>query len=206
MSETLSVVGAGRGGKALGRCLPDLGWRIGVVTTQSIPTARAAVRAIGAGDPADQLTSGVLASKVVLIATPDRVIADVAGDLAQLGGNEWLGKVVLHTSGALDTSPLQALSDAGAETGSIHPMQTFSGQSVPDLTGAVFGIDGTPAALKVTRNMIRRIGGVAVRLSGGNKAAHRSGGSCLSGHVQPRFWAPSRPRTPHEFVSEEAAL
>src|SRR5258708_27835978 len=106
MSETLSIVGAGRVGKALGRCLHDLGWRIGVVTTQSIPTARAAVRAIGAGHPADQLTRGVLASKVLLIATPDRVIAEVASDLAQLGGNEWLGKVVGDTSGAPGPSPL----------------------------------------------------------------------------------------------------
>ncbi len=49
MSETLSIVGAGRVGKALGRCLHDLGWGIGFVATRSIPTARAAVRAIGAG-------------------------------------------------------------------------------------------------------------------------------------------------------------
>jgi len=205
MSETLSIVGAGRVGKALGRCLHDLGWRIGVVTTKSIPTARAAVRAIGAGHPADQLTSGVLASKVVLIATPDRVIADVAKDLAQLGGNEWLGKVVLHTSGALDTSPLRALSDAGAETGSIHPMQTFSGQSVPDLTGAVFGIDGSPAALKVTRNMIRRIGGVAVRLSGGNKAAYHAAGSFASGHVLAVLETATRLLMAQGFTRREAA-
>src|SRR5258708_11114447 len=114
MSETLSIVGAGRVGKALGRCLHDLGWRIGVVTTQSIPTARAAVRAIGAGHPADQLTSGVLASKVVLIATPDRAIADVARDLAQLGGNEWLCEVVLHPSSPVGNLPSSAPSDAGA--------------------------------------------------------------------------------------------
>src|SRR5258705_9580505 len=106
MSETLSIVGAGRVGKALGRCLHDLGWHIGIVTTQSIPTARAAVRAIGAGHPADELTSGVLASKVVLIATPDRVIADVADDLAQLGGNEWLCNVVFQTRGRLGHLPL----------------------------------------------------------------------------------------------------
>src|ERR1700730_15640334 len=104
MSETLSIVGAGRVGKALGRCLHDLGWHIGVVTTQSIPTARAAVRAIGAGHPAHQLTRSLLVSKVVLIATPDRVIMDVAGDLAQLGGNEWLCNGGVHPSGAPDTS------------------------------------------------------------------------------------------------------
>jgi len=183
MLESLSIVGAGRVGKALGRSLHDLGWRIGVVTTQSLSTARAAVRAIGAGHPADELTRQVLASKVVLIATPDRVIMRVAADLAERGDREWLGKVVLHTSGALDTSPLRALAQAGAETGSLHPMQTFSGQSVPKLAGTVFGIEGTPAALKVARKMIRQVGGVAVRLSRGNKAAYHAAGSFACGHV-----------------------
>src|SRR5712664_2912715 len=164
MPETLSIVGAGRVGKALGRCLHDLGWRVGVVATRSIPTARAAVRAIGAGDPADHLTRQVLASKVVLIATPDDGIEDVATGLAHLGGNEWRDKVVLHTSGSLDSSVLGPLADAGAETGSIHPMQTFSGQSVPDLAGCVFGIEGSPKAMKVARKMIRQTGGQVLAL------------------------------------------
>src|SRR5882672_11219625 len=183
MSETLSIVGAGRVGKALGRCLHDLGWNVGVVATRSIPTAREAVRAIGAGDPADHLTRQVLASKVVLMATPDDVIADVATDLAHLGGDEWRDKVVLYTSGSLDPSVLKPLADAGAETGSIHPMQTFSGQSVPDLAGCMFGIEVSPKATKVARKMIRQIGGVPVRLSGGNKAAYHAAGSFASGHV-----------------------
>jgi predicted short-subunit dehydrogenase-like oxidoreductase (DUF2520 family) len=183
MSETLSIVGAGRVGKALGRCLHELGWRVGVVVTRSTPTARAAVRAIGAGHPEDRLTCRILASDVVLVATPDSVIADVAADLAHLSGNEWRGKVVLHTSGALDSTALRALADAGAETGSIHPMQTFSGQNVPDLAGRVFGIDGSPVARKVARKMIRQIGGVAVRLSGANKAAYHAAGSFACAHV-----------------------
>jgi len=177
MSETLSIVGAGRVGKALGRCLHDLGWHVGVVVTRSIPTAREAVRAIGGGQATVGLTRQVLASDVVLMATPDSVVADVADELAHLGGNEWHGKVVLHTSGALDSSPLQALADAGAATGSMHPMQTFSGQSMPHLAGCVFGIDGNPGALKVARKIIRQLGGVAVRLSGSNKAAYHAAGS-----------------------------
>src|SRR5882762_29741 len=183
MSETLSIVGAGRVGKALGRCLHDLGWPIGVVVTRSIPTAREAVRAIGGGHATVGLTRQVLASDVVLMATPDGVIADVAGELAQLGGNEWHGKVVPHTSGALDSSVLRVLADAGAATGAMHPMQTFSGQSVPDLAGCVFGIDGNLAALKVARKMIRQLGGVAVRLSGPNKAAYHVAGSFASAGV-----------------------
>ena len=183
MSDTLSIVGAGRIGRSLGRRLHELGWRVGVVTTRSVPTAREAVRAIGAGQAEDKLTSRLLASNVVLITTPDSAIEAVAAELAALGGKEWRGKVVLHTSGSLDVSVLRPLAEAGAATGSIHPMQTFSGQNIPDLKGLVFGIDGSSGALKIARKMIRQMGGVAVRLSGTNKAAYHAAGSFACAYV-----------------------
>src|SRR6266851_948507 len=131
MPETVSIVGAGRVGRSLGRRLHELGWRVGGVTGRSISTARAAVRAIGAGQPLDDPTHQILNSRVVLITTPDAAIEGVAKNLAQLGGKEWSGKIVLHTSGALDSSVLQPLADLGAATGSMHPMQTFSNQNFP---------------------------------------------------------------------------
>jgi predicted short-subunit dehydrogenase-like oxidoreductase (DUF2520 family) len=165
MSSAVAIVGAGRVGRALGRRLHDLGWDIGVVTTRSITTARAAVHAIGAGRPMDRLTSQVVAADVVLIATPDEAIRRVAEELAQIGGEEWRGKAVLHTSGALDSSELGPLARTGAATGSLHPMQTFSNQNMPELAGSMFGMEGSAAALRVARRMVRQMGGVAVRLS-----------------------------------------
>src|SRR5258708_20081921 len=61
MPETLSIVGAGHVGKALGRCLHDLGWRVGVVATRSIPTAPPAVPPIGPASPPDPPPRQVLA-------------------------------------------------------------------------------------------------------------------------------------------------
>jgi predicted short-subunit dehydrogenase-like oxidoreductase (DUF2520 family) len=177
MPETVSIVGAGRVGRALGRRLHELGWRVGGVTGRSISTARAAVRAIGAGQPLDGPTHQVLNSRVVLITTPDDAIEGVAKILARLGGKEWSGKVVLHASGALDSSVLQPLAELGAATGSMHPMQTFSNQNIPDLAKCIFGIDGCPTALQVARKMIHQMDGVAVRLSGTNKAAYHAAGS-----------------------------
>jgi predicted short-subunit dehydrogenase-like oxidoreductase (DUF2520 family) len=177
MSETVSIVGAGRVGRALGRRLHELGWRVGGVTGRSISTARAAVRAIGAGQALSGPSHQVLNSRVVLITTPDSAIEGVAENLARLGGKEWCGKVALHTSGSLDSSVLRPLADLGAATGSMHPMQTFSNQSIPDLAKCIFGIDGCPAALQVARKMIHQMGGVAVRLSGANKAAYHAAGS-----------------------------
>ena len=170
-------------GRALGRRLHELGWRVGGVTGRSISTARAAVRAIGAGQPLGGPTHQVLNSRVVLITTPDSAISEVAKNLAQLGGNEWAGKVVLHTSGSLDFHILQPLAELGAATGSMHPMQTFSSQNFPDLAQCIFGIDGAPAAMQMARKMIHQMGGVAVRLSGANKAAYHAAGTFACGYV-----------------------
>jgi predicted short-subunit dehydrogenase-like oxidoreductase (DUF2520 family) len=59
----------------------------------------------------------------------------------------------------------------------MHPMQTFSNQNIPDLAKCIFGIDGCPAALQVARKMIQQMDGVAVRLSGANKAAYHAAGT-----------------------------
>src|SRR5579872_5625858 len=111
----VAVVGAGRVGRALGQCLHEKGWRVGAVVARSLPSARAAVRAIGAGRPHAGISPDVLAARVVLIATPDDAIRGVAAELAallplrgamrigrprQAASSTWRGKIVLHTSGA----------------------------------------------------------------------------------------------------------
>ncbi len=170
-------------GCVLGRRLRELGWRIGPVVTRSAATARAAVRAIGAGAPYGSLTRRVLAADVVLLATPDRAIAAVAEQLAQIGGSEWRGKVVLHTSGALSHAVLAPLRRAGAATGTLHPMQTFGRRGAPNLDGVVFGLDGQPAALRLARRMARWFGGIPVRIEPVHKAAYHAAGGFAAQHT-----------------------
>jgi predicted short-subunit dehydrogenase-like oxidoreductase (DUF2520 family) len=148
-----------------------------------LASARAAVQAIGAGQALGMPTPKILNSKVILIATPDGAMESVAKNLSEIGGNSWRGKIVLHTSGSLDSSVLKPLADLGASTGTIHPIQTFSDQSIPDLSKVIFGIDGSPAAVQVARKMIRQMDGVAVRLSGANKAAYHAAGLFACGFV-----------------------
>ncbi len=191
-------------GRTLGRQLHQLGWRIGVLTGRSITSARASARVIGAGQPTDRITPQVLASRVVLISTPDSAIALVAKTLAELGGKEWRGKVVLHTSGAIDSAVLEPLGKLGAATGSMHPMQTFSDQSAPKLTGRVFGIEGSAAALKTARKIVRQLGGVAVSLSGKNKAAYHAAGSLACAHVLALVEAATRLLMAQGFTRRQA--
>lgn len=183
MSSTVSIVGAGRLGRVLGRALRRVDWKIGAVVTRSQSSARSAVRAIGGGIPLAGVSSRVLHANIILIATPDDAIAEVAAKLARIGGDEWRGKVVLHTSGALDDSVLAPLARRGAAVGSIHPLQTFSERSSPPLESIVFAIQGQSRAQRAARRVARAAGGVAVALRADAKATYHVAGTFASPYV-----------------------
>jgi predicted short-subunit dehydrogenase-like oxidoreductase (DUF2520 family) len=183
MAGTLAIIGAGRVGRALGRRLRELGWKIGAVVTTGEPSARRAVRSIGAGGAHARLTRQVLATQIILITTPDRALAQVAEELARIGAEELQGKIALHTSGALSSSVLAPIAKCGAAIGSMHPLQTFSGVGIPPLDGKVFAIEGEPAAVRVARQMVRSLGGVPVHIEGAKKPLYHAAGAMAAGNV-----------------------
>lgn len=183
MTRTISIVGAGRVGRTLGRRLRQLGWRVNAVVARSNTHARAAARWIGAGKPFGRVTADLLSADVILLSTPDSAIADVAKDLARIGGKSLKGKIVLHTSGGLDSSVLEPLARLGAPTGSIHPMQTFTGTKLPNLKGVAFAIEGAAAAQHAAKRIARELGGVPVTIHGAEKAAYHAAGTLAAGHT-----------------------
>src|SRR4030088_673278 len=162
MQNRLAIIGAGRVGRALGRRLREAGWKIDAVVTRSEASARRAVRFIGAGKACAGMTRQILASQVILIAVPDDEIAVVAQELARIGEEELRGRVILHTSGAMDSGALDAAQRKGATVGSMHPLQSFSGVAVPSLEGRVFAIEGETQAVRVARRMARALSGSPV--------------------------------------------
>ena len=179
----LAIIGAGRVGRALGRRLRERGAKIGCVVARSEASARRAVRFIGAGTPCAGMTRQLLLSRVILIATPDDAIADVAEELARIGGEELRGKIVLHTSGALDSRALHAVQERGAAVGSMHPLQSFSGVTVPSLDGKVFSIEGDAAAVRVARQIARSLGGSPVPIARDKKILYHAAAAMAAGHV-----------------------
>ncbi len=183
MPNSLAIIGAGRVGRALGRRLRELGWKIGAVVTRSEASARRAVRFIGAGKACAGLTRQILASRVVLIATPDDEIAVVAQELARIGGEELRGRIVLHTSGAMDSAVLNAVQQQGAKVGSLHPLQSCSGVAVPSLEGKVFTVEGEVQAVRMARRIARALGGSPVRILGSKKLLYHAAAAMAAGHV-----------------------
>jgi predicted short-subunit dehydrogenase-like oxidoreductase (DUF2520 family) len=183
MEKTLAIVGAGRVGRALGRRLRELDWKIGAVVSRSEAAARRAVRFIGAGKPHGGLTRQVFGSHVILIATPDDAIAGVARELARMVAEELPGKVVLHTSGALDSRVLAPVKERGGAAGSLHPLQTFSGVGVPDLQGKMFAVEGDVVAVRAAGQIARALGGSPVYISRDKKILYHAAAALASGHV-----------------------
>ncbi|HTS11503.1 MAG TPA: DUF2520 domain-containing protein [Candidatus Limnocylindrales bacterium] len=181
MARSISILGAGRLGKTFAKCLRRCGWRIGAVVARSEAHARAAVRWIGAGTPAAMATPNLFLSDVVLVSVPDSAIREAAERLARAAGSHCRGKIVLHTSGALDRSVLAPLAKRGAATGSIHPMQTFTGRTIPKLEGIIFALEGDAAALRAARRIVRDMGGIPVRISSRAKAAYHAAGAIVAG-------------------------
>jgi predicted short-subunit dehydrogenase-like oxidoreductase (DUF2520 family) len=158
-------------------------------------------RYIGAGAPQASLSEDILASQLILIATPDRLIGETAAALAKLrganrsrgtrqtgaakraGAKGWQGKVVLHTSGALGSEVLAPLAFHGAHVGSLHPLQTFSGQTAPSLAGCVCAIEGSAAAVRMARRVSRDLGCVPVLLPRRHKSAYHAAAALAAGHV-----------------------
>jgi predicted short-subunit dehydrogenase-like oxidoreductase (DUF2520 family) len=138
---------------------------------------------MGAGRPHGGLTRRVLNCDVILVATPDSAVRGVAEELARIGAEELCGKIVLHTSGALDASALDAVRGFGAAAGSIHPLQSFSGVGVPPLEGKVFAIEGDPPALRMARQIVRALGGAPVPIDGGKKPLYHAAAAMAAGHV-----------------------
>ncbi|HEX8871743.1 MAG TPA: Rossmann-like and DUF2520 domain-containing protein [Candidatus Acidoferrum sp.] len=183
MPNSLSIVGAGRVGRVLGRRLHELGWKIRAVTATTEANARRAVRFIGEGRPQAGVSRQVLCAKTILLTVPDDRIAEVANSLAREGGKELQGKVILHASGAVDSSALAPLRACGAAVGSMHPLQTFSGVHVPPLEGKVFATEGDEAAVRVARRIARALGGVPVNLAAEQKPLYHAGGAYAAGLV-----------------------
>ena len=161
----------------------ELGWRIGAVVTRNQSSARRAVRFIGAGTALVGLSRRVLASTCILIATPDGAIEEIANELARIGGQDLQGQVVLHTSGAMDSSVLHAARSCGASVGSMHPLQTFNGVTVPPLEGKVFAIEGDPMAVRTARKIARALGAAPSQIDARNKPLYHAAGALAAGHT-----------------------
>ncbi|HKG20593.1 MAG TPA: DUF2520 domain-containing protein, partial [Blastocatellia bacterium] len=147
----ISIIGAGRVGRTLGRLAHRSGHEVGDVVCSSRRSARSAVVFIGAGAPHGESRARLSPAGLFLISTPDDRIMDA---VELIGGAPGTGRPsALHTSGSLSSDVLSPLRERGFSIGSCHPLQTFPRPSRSEalVRSTYFCIEGDARAVRVAR-------------------------------------------------------
>lgn len=184
----LVVVGAGAAGAGLARALSQVGWPVDALVCRDAARAREQAARVGAGRA---LTFAALLAErpraggplLVLLAVPDRAIAEVAG---QLAARHWpAGSVALHVSGSVAVDALAPLRGAGLAIGACHPLKSFVDvvRDGAGLAGTVFAVEGEPAALALAERLARAVGGEPFRLQPGTRGAWHAAASHAANHL-----------------------
>lgn len=138
---------------------------------------------------------------LILIATPDDALASVAeklaGEFAHRQADESAARnsavkrtrnkmrmpVVLHTSGALDSTVLTPLAQLGCATGSLHPLVAVSGHTTQNFDGVFFCLEGASGAIKVARKLVRALGGKFFQIETKDKPLYHAAAVMAAGHL-----------------------
>jgi predicted short-subunit dehydrogenase-like oxidoreductase (DUF2520 family) len=65
----------------------------------------------------------------------------------------------------------------------MHPLQTFTGRSVPSLEGRIFAVEGDTLAVRIARQMVRSLGGLPVRIPAEKKILYHAAATMAAGRV-----------------------
>lgn len=177
MRPSISIVGPGNLGTALALTLPRAGYEVKFLAARH---KAAQVRSLARGISAQVVTPGKqpLTTDVVWITVPDDAIAGVAQVLVR--SQDWKGKTVFHSSGALTSDELSALRAEGARVASVHPMMTFVRGAVPKMAGISFAIEGDATAVRIARSIVEDLGGRSFVIKKQNKVLYHVFGSFAS--------------------------
>jgi predicted short-subunit dehydrogenase-like oxidoreductase (DUF2520 family) len=169
MQPRVTIIGAGRMGQGLGLALKRRGYRVVLVNRSQRDVIPPLILHQGSRAEA---TAG---AELVLIATPDDAIGQVAAELA---GERAIARdqIVLHLSGLLDRRALLPLEETGAGCGSFHPVQSVAepGTAAERLKGAYVGIEGDERALVAAERLANTLRMIPVRIPAEAKPAYHA--------------------------------
>jgi predicted short-subunit dehydrogenase-like oxidoreductase (DUF2520 family) len=135
------IIGGGRVGTAVGHILQRKGERVVAVASRSDVSLDTVEKHIQGAMLTSDLVRAGKRGNVIIITTPDDLIADACLTLVS-GEAVKKGDYIVHMSGALGLDVLEPAEELGARTTCIHPLQTFA-----DVRGAIKSIPGSVFAV-----------------------------------------------------------
>jgi predicted short-subunit dehydrogenase-like oxidoreductase (DUF2520 family) len=189
----VSVIGAGRLGRALALALQSSGYPIIALVARRRPKSEKAATLVAKASGGNTAKPRALAASqlaelpqtdLILISTPDDLIAEVAHNLSALL-NVRKRSTILHTSGALSSAVLAPLAKNGFQTGSIHPLVSISDPVAGSaaLRGAFFCLEGDRKAKLVAQAIVSDLRGSSFSIKREHKALYHAAAVMAAPHV-----------------------
>jgi predicted short-subunit dehydrogenase-like oxidoreductase (DUF2520 family) len=178
-------VGAGRVGTALAALLHARGVTVSGVSGRTLVDARRMALSAGLGrSTAREIADTVAVSSLVFLTVPDDAIAPLCQEIAEAGG--WrAGQGVVHCSGALPSSILQAAKNAGALVASFHPLQAFANfeAALSHMPGSTFALEGDAELVEVLDSFVQLLGGTSLRVTAREKVLYHAAAVIASNYT-----------------------
>jgi predicted short-subunit dehydrogenase-like oxidoreductase (DUF2520 family) len=177
---SVALVGPGSLGTALALTLTAAGYPVRFVAVKPSRARDRGVKALAKRIKAQLVVLGSqrFDSDIVWLTVPDDSIAEVARALAM--SQDWKGRYVFHSSGALTSDDLASLRKEGARVASAHPMMTFVRGAAPEMNGVSFALEGDAAAVRMARAVVENLGARAFVIKKENKVLYHAFGSFAS--------------------------
>jgi predicted short-subunit dehydrogenase-like oxidoreductase (DUF2520 family) len=121
-----------------------------------------------------------LSADILWLCVPDAAIAAATRRLVKAHGAKLKGRIVVHSSGALNVEVLKAAAGVGASVASVHPLMSFPARKPVSLRGVPFGVEAEPATRRTLNALIRRVGGQPFAVEGETKALYHAVGVLCS--------------------------
>jgi predicted short-subunit dehydrogenase-like oxidoreductase (DUF2520 family) len=189
MKPSIAIVGCGKVGTTLGLYLLKAGYPLVGVGSKSMASAKKAAGLLGDAPFTDAPWEITPEADVVMITTPDGVIAEACDQIAANDGFRE-GTIVLHCSGALPSSELVSAKKATAFIGSLHPLQSFAaypvgpvGDATNPFSGIIAAIEGDPQAVVVARAMAADLGAEAYTIKTEAKTLYHAAAVVASNYL-----------------------
>jgi predicted short-subunit dehydrogenase-like oxidoreductase (DUF2520 family) len=178
--ETFIIIGLGKVGTSIAYLLKQAGYTITAVVDQSDSVLRSNIAYTG-GKPLHSPEEIDVDADCFIITTPDDQIASACETLSP---NIKAGSIVIHMSGAGSLDLLESARRAGAKTGSIHPLQTFSDvkTAIDSLPGTVYGITVDQALQDWSKKLVTSIGGIPFFIDDKNRALYHAAACIVSNY------------------------
>lgn len=133
MTNSITIIGAGKVGSALALAFFNAGVKVDAIISRSGKSAESLAKRVNSSW-GDDLNTHIV-SDFIILSTPDKEIENVAGKLSNIQES-----VLLHTAGSYGTEVLASVECKGR--GVLYPLQTFSSGREIDIRSVPILIEG----------------------------------------------------------------